>query len=168
MKSFWYVLLPILSLAMLISSCKTTENFTPVSTQIAFEVVDADILLGGGEEGIEESIVVCNSEAELTKIKAKMNSVNPSTEALDNVEIDFENETIIGCFQPVRPSGGYSLTADSLVQTKVSGEFTFVLHCSVTVPQGNTTSALTQPYVFVKSKKLNGLVTAKVKEKKAL
>lgn len=148
-------------------SCKTLkdDSDTTAPAPLDFEVIQSNALMGGGSEGIEESIVVCNAEIDLYNISQKMNSVNYSTQGLDDMEINFEKETLIGYFQPVRSSGGYSLTAESLTQVDSDGTKGYLMHYSLTTPQGAATMALTQPFIFVKTKKIQGDIKYKVTEK---
>ena len=73
-------------------SCKTVKDDSDTTASLNFETIHSSALMGGGSEGIEESIVVCNAEIDLFNIKQKMNSVNYSTQELDKMEIDFEME----------------------------------------------------------------------------
>ncbi|MCR9172105.1 MAG: protease complex subunit PrcB family protein [bacterium] len=151
-------------IAMTALSCKTMKDEKDNSDSLDFEVVQNDYLMGGGAENIEESIVLCNSEQDLQNIKEKMNSVNYATEALDNTDINFEKETVIGYFQPVRSSGGYALQVQSLNRVNEGQNDGYILHLELQKPQGAATMALTQPFVFIKTKKIDGLIKYKVNE----
>ena len=149
-------------------SCKSVQYASGEITIIPFEIIESNSLMGGGAEEIEESIVVCNSEAELDDIKQKMNSVNYTTEALDAMEIDFNKETVIGYFQPVRSSGGYALEADRITLVELEGQKTYNIHYVLTTPQGAATTVLTQPFIFVKTDKIETAIHYTVSEKEAL
>jgi len=150
--------------SLLLIACGTTKEMSTETKQINFEIMHSNMLTGGGSEGIEESFVVCNTQAELDSIKGLMNKVNKSTKALDAIDVNFDTETVLAYFQPVRSSGGYTLTADSLVQTSINGKTSCSMHYSVQSPQGDAITILTQPYIFIKTKKLGYLVTHKVTE----
>lgn len=162
----------VLSLALIaisLVSCKSMkDDSSDANTTMKFEVLQSGILSGGGSEGIEESIVVCNSKEDLKSIKEKMNSVNPSTGVLDDMKIDFEKETVIGYFQPVRSSGGYTLEAKSLNQVSADGGIYYFMHYYLSTPQGAATASLTQPFIFVKTQKIKGTVKYKVEEQPSL
>lgn len=149
-------------LSMIVVACGTTTEIPTGSQNVSFETVHQSILSGGGDEGIEESLVVCNSQEELDALKTRMNKVNESTSFLDEATFNFSKETVIAYFQPVRSSGGYSLQADSLVRNTINGETSFMMSYSLADPQGNATMMLTQPFIFIKTGKLNGPVDYKV------
>lgn len=149
-------------LSMMLVACGTTNEMSTGAEQVSFEMVHQNILSGAGSEGIEESLVVCNSQEELDALKARMNKANESTSFLDEATFNFSKETVIAYFQPVRSSGGYSLEADSLVRNTINGDTSFMMYYTVNKPQGNATMMLTQPFIFIKTGKLNGPIDYKV------
>jgi hypothetical protein len=149
-------------LSMMLVACGTTNEMSTEAEQVSFEMVHQNILSGAGSEGIEESLVVCNSQEELDALKARMNKANESTSFLDEATFNFSKETVIAYFQPVRSSGGYSLEADSLVRNTINGDTSFMMYYTVNKPQGNATMMLTQPFIFIKTGKLNGPIDYKV------
>lgn len=159
-----YAVFTFLIVLLTSTSCKSVKNAANEPTNLTFKMLDKGVLTGGGDEGIEESLVVCNTEADWLNIKQKMNSVNYTTEKLDEIEIDFDKETLIGYFQPVRSTGGYSLSPEKLEEIKKDGTSEYVMHYRVSLAQGATTMALTQPYVFVKTKKIEDPIRYEVLE----
>lgn len=157
-----HTFLAIALLTIALISCKSVKDATENTDPGSFETIVSNSLMGTGSEGIEESIIVCNSELDLYNIKQKMNSVNYATEELDAMEIDFDKETLIGYFQPVRSTGGYDLKAESI--TKVDGEDSYFVHYTLKTPQGAAITVLTQPFIFIKTSKLEGTVNYKVTE----
>jgi hypothetical protein len=152
----WTFVLALLVVALV--SCKSMKEGKDTTESLDFEVIQSGVLMGAGAEGIEQSLLVLNSESELNEIKEKMNSVNYSTEALDKINVDFEKETIIGYFDAVRSSGGYALGANYLKRIKTKEETKLVMSYTLTSPQGAATMALTQPYHFIKTEKIAGKV----------
>ena len=161
-------LLSFLVLWVGLSACGVFRNSSSAVQKESFEVIHQDILTGGGSEGIEESLVVCNTQAELDALAARMNSVNPTTEFLDAASVDFSKETVIAYFQPVRSSGGYSLKVNSVTSQPVEGVRLFFIEYLVEVSDGSVTMMLTQPYIFIKTRKTKRTVKHSVIEKKAL
>ncbi len=150
---------------LLLAACGTTKEMTATSEKVSFEMVETNILRGGGYEGIEESIIVCNSQADLDTLTMRMNTLDNASQFTKEVSIDFDTESIVAYFQPVRSSGGYGLSADSLVQKSINGSTMYTMHYTVEIPKGVTISILTQPFIFVKTEKLNGPIDFVVVEK---
>lgn len=146
-------------------ACASTKTISGEQTSQRFEEVGNGILTGGGDEGIEESLLVVDSQSEFDNIKDKMNKVNYSTKALDDLSPDFKTESLIAYFQPVRSTGGYVLSADSLTKVTLNGAISYTLHLNLKSPQGAAVTMLTQPYIFVKTGKLKGPVSYQVREK---
>lgn len=155
----------ICALSLLLFACGTTKEMSAGSKKIAFETIHTDILSGGGYEGIEESIIVCNTQAELDALKERMKTVDDVSQFTENISVDFKKESVIAYFQPVRSSGGYGLYADSLISQSINGNVANTMHFSVETPKGPAIMILTQPYVFVKTKKMNGSFDFVVTEK---
>jgi hypothetical protein len=169
MKKVFFLTLILFTLSAV--SCKSLKDGKDGTKALEIELIQSGELYGGGAEGIEESLVVCNSKAELDAICKKMNSVNHETSALDDLgdsDIDFDTQSIVVYFQPVRSTGGYSLSEESLTRVKVDGEKSYIIHFSLTSPQGAAITVLTQPYIFVITSKIDGPVKYKVSPKGSL
>ncbi|GAB5419292.1 MAG: hypothetical protein Crog4KO_27210 [Crocinitomicaceae bacterium] len=149
----------------LLVACGSTKEMTSKSEKIPFETIYTNSLGGGGYEGIEESIIVCNSQAELDTLTERMNAVNNASQFTKEISVDFDNESIVAYFQPVRSSGGYGLSADSLMYRSINGSTMYTMYYTVEIPKGATISVLTQPFIFVKTGKLNGPIDFVVVEK---
>lgn len=161
MKHFF---LPLVLIAVSLVSCRSIKNAGNDGESISYKMIDQGSLMGGGEEGIDESVVVCNSQSELDAIKEKMNSVNPSTQELDKLEVDFKKQTVIGYFQPVRSSGGYSSDVIDFTRINEDGIKKYLLRIEVSAPQGPAISVITQPYVFLVTEKVEAEVEFQTNE----
>jgi len=167
-KGFFLTLMLVARSAVSCGSLKGGKDSTKI---MEVELIQSGELHGGGAEGIEESLVVCNSNADLDAIRKKMNSVNHETSALDDLDdsnIDFETQSVVGYFQPVRSTGGYALSEESLTRLKVDGENSYIIHFSLTPPQGSAITILTQPFIFVITDKIDGPLKYKVFPKESL
>lgn len=169
MKKASFLALILISITLV--SCKSMKEGKDGTKSLDIELIQSGDLMGGGSEGIEESIVVCNSQKELNAICRKMNSVDHVTSALDDLDesdVDFGKQSIVAYFQPVRSTGGYSLTAESLMQIQADGAKSYILHVSLSSPQGAAITVLTQPYIFLITDKIDGPVKYKVTPKGSL
>lgn len=151
-------------MALGLVSCRSVKNAASDNTTVSYELVQKGNLMGGGEEGIEESVVVCTSQSELDAIKKKMNSVNYSTQELDQQSIDFKKQTVIGYFQPIRSSGGYTVEVQDFKRMEDSETGSYLLQISVTAPQGPAITVITQPYLFLITEKIEGKVEFETNE----
>ncbi|MDB2657210.1 hypothetical protein N9Y60_04060 [Crocinitomicaceae bacterium] len=169
MKKASFLALILISITLV--SCKSMKEGKDGTKSLDIELIQSGDLMGDGSEGIEESIVVCNSQEELDAICKKMNSVNHVTSALDDLvasDVDFGKQSIVAYFQPVRSTGEYSLTAESLMQIQADGAKSYILHVSLSSPQGAAITVLTQPYIFLITDKMEGPIKYKVTEASAL
>ena len=120
---------------------------------VQHEIVAHGALYGGGEEHIQESTIVINSLEEWEALKANMNSINNVSEGFKIKEIDFNNYTVIACFDQVRPSGGFSIKVKTITESSTQ----ITVYLDKTSPDMPATSVLTQPYEIVMIEKTNDL-----------
>lgn len=137
---------------------KAVEEMTEHIEQTELILVQHDIvahgaLYGGGEEQIQESTEVINTPQEWEALKAKMNSINNVSEGFKIREIDFDNYTVIACFDKVRPSGGFSIKVKTITESATQ----ITVYLDRTTPEMPATSVLTQPYEIVLIEKTNDL-----------
>lgn len=148
-------------ISLFVLSCGTSKKANEAIVQIdessqtlvEHEIVGQGALYGGGEEQIEESTQVINSSEEWERLKAKMNTINNVTDGFKIKEIDFNDYTIIVCFDQVRPSGGFSLKVSTITKSPTQ----ITVHVEKTSPNMPATSVLTQPYEIVMIEKTNDL-----------
>lgn len=159
-----YILLSTVLIAATLISCRSVKNTSNDSTSVSYELVQNGSLMGGGDEGIEESLAVCNTQDELDAIKKKMNAVNYSTKELDQLEVDFKKQTVIGYFQPVRPSGGYSIEVKEFTKVRSDHTESYLLQIALKSSQGPVITVLTQPFLFIVTEKIEGEVDVQVNE----
>ncbi|MCH2229365.1 MAG: protease complex subunit PrcB family protein [Crocinitomicaceae bacterium] len=110
-----------------------------------FEVVANGILSGAGEEGIEESNVVIQSQEAWDRLLFKMDAVNTESNFFVKKAVDLTESTVIACFDQVQSSGGYSLKIADVQE----GENQIQVAIKKTSPNGIATSVMTQPYYII-------------------
>ena len=113
-----------------------------IATPVEFTVVKSGQLHGAGGENIERGIVLVDSEASWKALKSKMNSSN---QVIQDETVDFSTDMIIGYFDKVRGSGGYSVEIVSITETAQE----IVVIYKPTSPSGDAIDIMTQPYTLV-------------------
>ena len=138
---------------LLLNSCCVSKEITKEAedAQVAYEstpfdLVGKGILGGAGEEGIYESNVVIQNNAEWELLVSKMNAINQELNNFAIQEIDFEKYTVIALFDRVQNTGGYSI---KIMDIQDAPENLIVLINKVT-PDEMATSVMTQPYFIVR------------------
>ncbi len=123
------------------------EEVTPENREIIFATKGA--LFGGGSEGIQEGGEAVYTEMAWSALKTQMGSVNPVSEDIANVTIDFQTEMIIYYIDKVQPSGGYEILIDQVLETDKE----IVVVGQKVSPKEGATSVLTQPYFILSTSK---------------
>lgn len=122
-----------------------SEADDQMTETMLFEVVGKGILGGAGEEGIEESNLVIQSQEAWERLVARIDAVNKESNNFKISEFDFTKSTIIACFDKVQSSGGYALKIADVQE----GENQIQVAIKKTSPDGMATSVITQPYYIV-------------------
>jgi len=114
------------------------------SIDIPFEDVCAKNMYGVGQEGIIDTAILINSEAELNQVLTVINSVNPS--GCDDIlkEFNFSESTLVFIVDTQKGSGGHLLQVDSISQTAE----TLAISWSSVSPSGASSTVMTQPFLF--------------------
>ena len=147
-----------LLLLFVISSlgCKSVpkEIQTKYPSNSDFISISRALLMGDGEEGIEQSTLVIQSEKDWNDLVTKMNSVNKVSESFSELPVQFPHETVIVVFDKVRSSGGFKL---EVVKLDYQDKITTVQYKIVKPKPGSkVTTVMTQPYHIVKMKQRKG------------
>lgn len=145
--AFWFV-------GLALHSCGTSKQVTEISetpeeatglSQVTFDVVSNNALYGGGEEKIEKGTQIINSENEWSELKDQMNSINNVSDGFKIQSINFDRQTVIACFDEVRPSGGFSIGVKLITESADR----ITVYTEFTSPTMSAISVLTQPYIIV-------------------
>ena len=135
-----------LAVMSLVSCGVTKEGGTaePVNmaASVKFTNVKSGQLHGAGGENIDRGIVIIDSDAAWIELKTKMNSSN---QVITDETVDFSKDMIIGYFDKVRGSGGYSVEIMSITETADE----IVVFYKPTSPEGDAIDIMTQPYTLV-------------------
>lgn len=138
--------LTIFSLQVMFAGCATIEN-TEINKDIneilLSERIAKGSLYGGGEEGIEEGLIIAKNDEDWMRLKSRMDSVNPVSGNFRKV--NFREEMILAYFDKVRPSGAYAVKITEVVEHKNSVE----IFVELQVSELPAISVLTQPYHIV-------------------
>ncbi|HET8810581.1 MAG TPA: protease complex subunit PrcB family protein [Flavobacteriaceae bacterium] len=134
-----------LCITVLLSSC---NNGKTGSNDHNLMLISMGSLHGAGKEGIPAQRTVIASKAEWEALKAKMNSVNSVSADFKNDTIDFSEEVVIAIFEPVKTTGGHSVSVYETLETNEE----FRIRVKTTAPEGMATSVVTQPYYLAKMK----------------
>lgn len=119
----------------------------PVSAMIIdFYTIQSGNLFGAGDEGIEQSAVLVNSESELETLITTMNSTNNAVTISElTLSYDLKEHSFLFIFDRVRGSGGHSISVSSLYQ---HADFLEV-QAKTSHPEGPATTVMTQPFHIV-------------------
>lgn len=122
-----------------------SEAHDQSTESMLFELVGKGNLGGAGEEGIEKSNLVIQSQEAWDRLVSKINAVNKESERFYIQNIDFNEYTVIACFDKVQSSGGYAIKITDVQE----GENEVHVLMKSTSPDGMATSVMTQPYYIV-------------------
>jgi hypothetical protein len=148
----------VIALLILTVACKSTSNTEETMDLSSFKTISKGILTGDGAEGIEEGTLVIQDEKQWNVFIAKINKVNNVSGNFQEIPVDFSKEMVIGIFDRVRTSGGYSMEVFKL-ETK--DRITIIQYSLGKPGTGQfVTTVMTQPYHLVKIKKRKGDFTS--------
>ena len=145
---FNFTLLSVFALIFL-ASCRSVDNsiqyepMEPKDRGISF--IGRGELHGAGEEKIEEGGLVIDNQEDWDDLMAKMNKVNNVSDGFERQGVNFEEETIIACFDKVESTGGYEFEVKQVIEKTSLIE----VHYTVMAPKGPAITILTQPYHIV-------------------
>lgn len=137
------ILLAVISLA----SCGVTKDagttdLIEIANPVKFTIVKNGQIYVTSDDNIEHGIVVIDSEVSWSALKMKMNKPN---QVIKDETVDFSREMIVGYFDKVRPSGGYSVEIVSITET---AEEIVVLY-KLSNPTSDAIDIRTQPFTLV-------------------
>lgn len=114
-------------------------------TTIEFNVIAKGNLYGNGHEGILEQYLVISDQNAWDDLISQMNSVNPISDNFSEININFSDYKVIAVFEDIKPNGGYSLDL-----TIRSNSKTIFVSPTLSSPDRNATTVITQPFIIVK------------------
>lgn len=146
--SFNVTLLSVFALLFLVG-CRSVDNSIEYETMepkdLGISFIGRGELHGAGEEKIKEGCLVINNQEDWDELMAKMNKVNKVSDGFERQGVNFEEETIIACFDKVESTGGYEFEVKQVIEKSNVIE----VHYTVTAPKGSAITILTQPYHIV-------------------
>lgn len=135
-----------LCFVVLLSSCNSGKTGANDHNLI---LISKGSLHGAGKEEIPAQRTVITSKVEWEKLKAKMNSINSVSDNFKNDTIDFSKEVVIAIFEPVKTTGGHSVSVSETLETNEE----FRIRVKTTAPEGMATTVMTRPYYLAKMNK---------------
>ena len=143
--------IPLYILALfLVVACKTTSDTGKNQLkELSFKTISKGELYGAGSEGIEKSNLVITNQKDWHELLAKMEKVNKLVANFKELPINFSEEMVIGVFDKMRSSGGYTT---SIQEISLNKEVVTVV-VEMKNPTGVQATVMTQPYHLVKIKK---------------
>lgn len=149
----------VIALLFITIGCKSTSNTDGTDMDASsFKTISKGILTGDGAEGIKEGTLVIQNEKQWNAFITKINKVNNVSENFQEIPVNFSKEMVVGIFDKVRTSGGFSMEVFKLE----SKDKTTVIQYSLGKPTAGqlVTTVMTQPYHLVKIKKRKGDFTS--------
>ena len=116
----------------------------PESTQVAFDVACTNNMYGAGQEGIIDTAILITSNSEMENIIALINGVN-ANECVKNLsELNFNEVSVICIVDKQKGSGGHAIEINDVS----SSDSKLIIQWSSISPDGNSTTVMTQPFIF--------------------
>ncbi|WP_010135827.1 protease complex subunit PrcB family protein [Ochrovirga pacifica] len=134
----------IILLSILVLSCSSDDDNSEIMN-IESTLIAKDNLYGNGAEGITKQNLIISNQTIWNDLIVQMNSVNNVSENFTETDIDFSEYTIIAIFDEIKGDGGHSLKLNIL-----SNSENIIVKITDVVPEGNTTTVITQPFHIVK------------------
>tara|TARA_R110002124_G_scaffold103270_2_gene252057 strand:- start:5241 stop:5675 length:435 start_codon:yes stop_codon:yes gene_type:complete len=127
-------------------SCNNDDDNNPEfqPTEIAFTEVGRGSLLGNGDEGISESILLINTDTDWQNLMTQMNINGNTTAGFSETDIDFETYSIIAVFLDVKLTSWY-LEITNIIENETN--------ITVTIDEYQPIiflNSITQPFHIVK------------------
>lgn len=154
-------LFPLITLFLLLSACATS---TPENTFDEASNDNPNVKFKILAQGIHSNISLVNQMVIRTqKDWMQLLKIHASTNAASLPTIDFSNNIVIVIFAGQQPSGGYSVGVSNI---KRADDNLFVSVTFTEPKAGSTvTLALTQPYIFLVTEKVDGKILFLAKKK---
>jgi hypothetical protein len=143
-----------LLIIVILFACRSSKDIQTETRQIDFTIVSSSQIYGAGEEGLNNSAQIVNSQAEYEKITQKMSSVNTIDLNFEPENNYFEDKTLIFIFDQVRGSAGYTFAVQRITQNKNK----LVLQIDSARPEGMAATVMTQPFQVIEVAKFSGEV----------
>ena len=105
--SFIRNVLFIMFLAFISASCDSNDISNTQSREIDFFQICKGNLGGMGEEGISESNLIISNNSDWQSLLTQIDSVNSFSSGFSEVDIDFDQFTVLAVFLDVKPSIWY-------------------------------------------------------------
>ncbi len=143
----------LLLLSILLTSCATTEVAQPVENNIYTINAKFNIIARGQFSNIslERQLIVKNKED-----WQRLWNIHRGDKKNKSPRINFNDKIVIAIFSGQQPSGGYAI---GISQMKILDDNLYVGVTFKEPQQGDSVSlALTQPYIFVSTNKVDGKV----------
>ncbi|WP_339752008.1 hypothetical protein [uncultured Winogradskyella sp.] len=136
----------LLLMLIFVVSCNNDDDNNPEfqPTEIAFTEVGRGSLLGNGDEGISESILLINTDTDWQNLMTQMNINGNTTAGFSETDIDFETYSIIAVFLDVKLTSWY-LEITNIIENETN--------ITVTIDEYQPIiflNSITQPFHIVK------------------
>ncbi|TDQ23801.1 protease complex subunit PrcB family protein [Tenacibaculum caenipelagi] len=128
-------------------SCSNNEDSLPKSMKVDFINIGRGSLYGNGEEEVPKSNMIITNANDWGNLISQMNTVNNVSDNFTEVEINFNEFTVLAVFLEVKKSG-WEIEIKSITENEES----VILFIEET---GFESSVITQPFHIVKIPKTN-------------
>jgi hypothetical protein len=135
-----------LFLLLVLASCSSDDDSKIASQSISPIEIGVGTLYGNGSENIVQQNTVITNQADWISVVNQMDLVNNTSSGFTELNIDFNTYQILVAFDQVRPTGGFSIAIDTVVETENSIEATV----NITGPGELATMVMTQPFHIIK------------------
>lgn len=132
---------------MLQSCSNSDDSFTPQNI-IPTLIAQGSLFSTYSNNNLANNIVI-NSDPEWNGFISNMNNPNNLSMTFSETNIDFNNFTIIAVFDQPRPTGGYEITINNIIEN-YDNVTVNIIHNG----NGDATQMPTHPYYIVKTPKI--------------
>jgi hypothetical protein len=135
------ILSSVMMLFFALYSCITPARIEEPGVTVSHSILKEGALHGDGQEGLQGG-KIANSKEEWKSLQSQMNTVNNVT---DGIAVDLHTQTVVGYFDKVRSTAGYSISITSVQEFSSK----IVVTYRIKGPEGPAAEVITQPFVLL-------------------